>query len=110
MNRERLRKLKATYELIHNLKDEVKKGIADALKSNEAKHKELIKNLLIQGMFRMMERTIQVSCRKEHEALVRGVSAQACKEFTSILSVSGKQMESVIELSTYKLSKASESL
>jgi V-type H+-transporting ATPase subunit E len=79
-NKSRLRILSARQELLDGLFEQAQKRLADASK-DKTKYQQLLKNLLLEGLYALNEPKIQVRARKsDYDALKKAIG-EAQKEY-----------------------------
>jgi hypothetical protein len=59
--------------------------------------------ITIQSMMRLMERNLYVRARTDHLPIIKSILANSEAHFTKILDVSGKKMETSLDISEYRL-------
>mmetsp|Transcript_5920 Transcript_5920/g.12037 ORF Transcript_5920/g.12037 Transcript_5920/m.12037 type:complete len:234 (+) Transcript_5920:102-803(+) len=84
INRSRLEKIKARQEVIGNIADDSIAGLTKEL-TNEAKSREFITKLIVQGLLMLLEDHVQVRCRACDDALVSGCLGAAAAEYSKIV-------------------------
>eukprot|EP01117_Protostelium_nocturnum_P010916 TRINITY_DN3941_c0_g1_i1.p1 TRINITY_DN3941_c0_g1~~TRINITY_DN3941_c0_g1_i1.p1 ORF type:complete len:235 (-),score=103.82 TRINITY_DN3941_c0_g1_i1:119-823(-) len=80
LNESRLRILKAKEEGIQRILSVAHRKLAEVSK-DAAQYKRLLKDLLLQGLLRMEEETVNVIGRKQDQALIEAVIPEAVKEY-----------------------------
>lgn len=70
--------------MIATLKEEVKAKLVARLQDKQAR-KEALKNLIVQGLTRLLEKNIIVRCRQEDADLINGILTSCADEFNTIL-------------------------
>lgn len=70
--------------MIASLKEEVKAKLVARLQNKEAR-KEALKNLIVQGLTRLLEKNIIVRCRQEDADLINTILTSCADEFNAIL-------------------------
>jgi V-type H+-transporting ATPase subunit E len=70
LNKARIHKMRKTNELVESLQLEAKKKMAENLKQNPKSYSELLKNLLVQGLIKMIEPTVILRVRKSDLKLI----------------------------------------
>lgn len=70
VNELRLSKMKVRSEMIEKIQSDVKSALLTQV-SDAAKYRGLLEGLLLQGMIKMLEESIEVRCLKRDEGLVR---------------------------------------
>lgn len=66
----RLSKMKLRFEMIEKVQAEVNNSLLDKI-CNEEVYKDLLQNLLVQGMIKMLEEKVEVKCLARDTNLVR---------------------------------------
>ena len=85
-NKLRIERMKTTNELIIKLYKESRVKIVQKQKESPEIYKELIKNLIIQGLIKLMEPEVNIRCRKSDEKIVQSVLESASAEYKRLLS------------------------
>mmetsp|Transcript_19433 Transcript_19433/g.27933 ORF Transcript_19433/g.27933 Transcript_19433/m.27933 type:complete len:221 (+) Transcript_19433:106-768(+) len=93
----RVKKMKARDELLDTLKRESTAKLAQITQTPQ--YTQLLKQLIIQGLIKIEEPVVQISCRAEDRALIRGVLTEATKEFKTIMTAAGHQVKPQVTLS-----------
>jgi V-type H+-transporting ATPase subunit E len=81
-NKSRLKLLSARQELLDDLFEESRKKLSTATKDKK-KYQELLKNLILEGLYPMNEPKVQVRAKKADYDLVKAAIDAAQKEFKS---------------------------
>mmetsp|Transcript_14161 Transcript_14161/g.10213 ORF Transcript_14161/g.10213 Transcript_14161/m.10213 type:complete len:106 (+) Transcript_14161:276-593(+) len=76
--------MKTVNSLIEKLYVESKHRLVEKV-GNHGSYKELLKNLMVQALIKLMEREVTVRCRKSDENLVKDVISSALDEYYAIL-------------------------
>ncbi|GAA5981693.1 hypothetical protein JCM5350_000457 [Sporobolomyces pararoseus] len=79
-NKARLQLLEKREELLEQVFEEAKSRISEVTK-DESKYGELLKSLILQALFTMMEKDIKVSGRPKDSNLLEKAAEEAAKEF-----------------------------
>ena len=69
LNQARLRVLKAQEEHVQNVLDEARAQLKE-LRNDKAKYEEVMRKLILQGLYQLLEPTVMVRCRQDDLALV----------------------------------------
>ena len=77
--------MRTVNELVERIYADAKKKIAEKLKNDQNTYKELLKNLIVQGLIKFMEPEVHVRCRKSDLKLVQSVIAQAENEYKALM-------------------------
>ena len=67
-------------DLVEELRDQVIDKLNKIL-GNKAKHSEMIKSLIVQGLVKMLEPVIRIRCLKKDTALVESLREECEQEF-----------------------------
>lgn len=62
-NKERIHRMRRTNELVESLQAEAGVQMAQRLANNEGEYSELLKNLLVQGLIKLIEPKVTLRCR-----------------------------------------------
>ncbi|GAA5899781.1 H(+)-transporting V1 sector ATPase subunit E [Sporobolomyces salmoneus] len=79
-NKARLQLLEKREELLEQVFDEAKSRIGEVTK-DEKKYQALLKDLILQALYTMMEKDIQVSGRPKDQSLLKKAADEAASEF-----------------------------
>ncbi len=84
-NKLRIERMKTTNELIIKLYKESRVKIVQKQKESPEVYKELVKNLIIQGLIKLMEPEVNIRCKKSDEKVVQSVLESASAEYKRLL-------------------------
>jgi len=84
INESRLEVQKYRSELLEKLKREVEGKLRDAT-NDKKKYKALLKELIVQGSIRLLEKEVCIVCRKQDRGLVEDVLSDAKKAYKEFL-------------------------
>ncbi|XP_026192621.1 V-type proton ATPase subunit E2 [Cyclospora cayetanensis] len=85
INKARLRRIAAQEQVVSEVYAQSQKQLA-AISSDTAKYKELIMNLIVQGLLRLLEPEVIIRCREVDRSLVESVLSAAASKYSKILS------------------------
>jgi len=85
INKARLKKIEARQNCIETLSGEVASKLKEVGKA-EAKYKQILIDLIVQGCLKLMEEEVIVKCRAADANLVRGVLDQASQAFAKTIA------------------------
>lgn len=80
-NQQRIHKMQMVNELVQKLYKEAQVKMVEDMKKDTVKYKELMKDLILQGLIKLMEPEVMIKCRKSDEAAVNAVTKQAASEY-----------------------------
>ena len=92
-NKQRLRILSARQELLNDLFEQAQKKLGS--EGGKKSYEEVVKNLLLEGMYGMNEKKVVVKCRKKDEGLVKKAGEKAREEYKK--KMNGREVEVVID-------------
>jgi len=93
-NKNRLRLLSARQELLNDLFEQASKKLGDYTK-DQGKYQDILKNLLLEGLYAMNEKKVYVRCRKQDQEVVKKAAEDAKKEYKD--NMNGKDVEVAID-------------
>ncbi|KAI9018452.1 ATPase, V1/A1 complex, subunit E [Hyaloraphidium curvatum] len=93
VNKSRLRLLQSRQQLLNQLNEEAKKKLFE-ISQDRAKYQALLKDLILQGMYQLMEEQVSIQCRTADVPLVEAAVADAAKACAENLKI---QVKAVID-------------
>jgi V-type H+-transporting ATPase subunit E len=84
-NNARIQKMRTVNTLIEKLYKEAKVKMAAKQKEDQAQYREFLKNLIVQGLIKLMEAEVHIRCRQSDLALVQAVHQQAAEEYKTLM-------------------------
>ncbi len=84
-NKARLKLLSARQELLDDLFERVRSKLGEVTK-DRGRYRELLKNLILEGVYALNEDKIQVRARKDDYDIVRQAISDAQKEYKNVSS------------------------
>lgn len=94
-NKQRLRVLSARQELLDDLFENANKKLADTATKDKKKYEEILKNLLLEGLYALTEKKVLVRCRKKDDDVVKKAGESAKQEYKK--SMDGREVEITID-------------
>lgn len=85
-NKLRLEKLKVKIDLVNSIIEETKTHLVNRVKQNQKEYKEVMKNLIVQGLIKLLEDKVNIVCRKEDVDLINDLIQRARDEFLKMLN------------------------
>ena len=85
LNTARIDKMRKTNELVESLQLEAKKKMAENLKQNPKSYQELLKNLLVQGLIKLIEPKVILRVRKSDLKIIQGLIDEAVKIYKDLM-------------------------
>lgn len=90
MNKLRLEKLKVKIECVNTVFDDAKSALISRIKGKPNDYKIVLKNLIIQGLIKLLEENVNIVCKRDDYEMVNSVLEQAKGEFLDILKRESK--------------------
>ena len=84
-NMARIERMKMVNELTESLKGEMKKEFREVTSKDEEAYKQLLKQLLIQGLIKMMEATIVIRCREADKDLIQDIVDESIDTYKNMI-------------------------
>ncbi len=88
-----MEKLKVKVECVNNVFEDAKNQLAQRIKSKPNDYKIVIKNLIVQGLIKLMEDKVTVFCKKEEYDMIQSILDQAKNEFVELLNKETKKLK-----------------
>ena len=93
-NKTRLRLLSARQELLDDLFEQANNKLAD-ITTDEAKYQDILKNLILEGLYALNESKVSVRCRSKDDDVVRKAADAAQAEYKE--KMNGRETEIKID-------------
>ncbi len=100
INQTRLEMQNYRNKLLQNLKGELEEQLREKIR-NKDKYKTLMKDLIMQGLIRLLEKNVVIKCRKKDVKLVTSLFDEIKKDFKNFLKKSIDQ-EPTVNLEIFK--------
>lgn len=84
INKARLRRIAAQDQVLTEVYNQALMQLAGVCK-DQAKYTKLVEDLIVQGLFRLLEPEVIVRCREMDKSLVEGVLKDAAKRYSDIM-------------------------
>jgi len=84
-NKERIQRMRTVNTLIEDMFRQAKKKLMERVVNDKSTYKTLLKNLLLQGLIKLMEPEVGVRCRKSDEQVVQSVIDEAVDEYKAMM-------------------------
>lgn len=84
LNQARLQVLKAREDHIKNVLDEARRKLG-AVTQNQQQYQDVLKNLIAQALFQLIEHSVVIRCRKQDVAAVKSAADSAVSQFKSVV-------------------------
>lgn len=82
-NKERIHRMRCTHELVESLQADTGRQMAERLTNDSSAYADLLKNLLIQGLIKLIEPKITLRCRQSDVSILSSVLDDAIAEYKS---------------------------
>lgn len=90
-------KMRARDELLQRLLSNCKEKLRKVTSSPD--YDKLLKNLIVQGLMKIEEQTVEVQCRAEDRAIVTRVIQEAAAEFRTLMIDAGHRVNPKVSVS-----------
>lgn len=84
-NNARIQKMRTVNGLIEKLFHDARNKMVANQKADPAQYKELLKNLIVQGLIKLMEGEVHIRCRKSDLKIVQDVQQAAQDEYKALM-------------------------
>jgi V-type H+-transporting ATPase subunit E len=84
-NQQRIDKMRRINELVEGLQHDAKIKMHDKMSKDSTAYKKLLRQLLIQGLIRLIEADVTLRCRKSDVAHVEAIIDDAIKEYKKLM-------------------------
>lgn len=91
MNKLRLEKLKVKIDCVNSVFEDAKAQLVKKISSNQTEYKTICKNLIIQGLIRLLDDKVNIICKKGDYQLIKSVINEAKNEFLEKLKKEAKK-------------------
>lgn len=81
-NEARIKRMVCRNDHLDKLKEETKTRLLAELSPSSDKYKDVVKQLIVQGMIRLLEENVEIKCRKGEQDMINGFIAE-CQELYS---------------------------
>lgn len=92
-NKQRINRMKRTNELVESLQAQAGVEMASRLSNDEGMYSELLKNLLVQGLIKLIEAKVTLRCRQSDVSVLSGVIDSAVAEYKEAMLSQVKALE-----------------
>lgn len=103
INKARLRRIAAQEQVVNEVYAQSQKQLA-AISSDTAKYKELLVDLIVQGLLRLLESEVVIRCREMDRAVVESILPTAAAKYSKILNDEAG-LKKTVKLSIDKLGR-----
>ena len=94
-NKQRLRVLSARQELLDGLFEDASKKLSETAGGGDKKYEEVLKNLILEGLYALTEKKVLVRCRKKDDESVKKAGESAKQEYKK--NMNGRDVEIVVD-------------
>ena len=85
--------MKAINELVESLQRDAAENMQERLSGNESEYAGILKQLLIQGLIKLIEPKVILRCRQSDVGILQGVIDDAVQEYKSLMLSQVKALE-----------------
>merc|ERR1740139_2092747 len=97
-NKARIDRMRAINELVEKLLVETKKSMAAKFNENPEEYKDLLEQLLIQGLIKLHETKVALRCRKSDVGVLKSVIEGAVATYKNLMLTKVKKLENMTEM------------
>ena len=76
--------------MVSGIQTQVREKITQTVTKNKSQYQELVKNLILQGLIKLMEAQIFLKIRKSDKSIVEAAIPQAVKEYKQMMAAEVK--------------------
>ena len=98
MNKLRLEKLKVKIDCVNSVFEDAKTQLIKKIKNNPEEYRKILKDLLVQGLIRLLDDKVNVLCKKEDYDIVKELIEEAKNEFLEKLKKEAKKSAQIENL------------
>lgn len=80
-----MEKFKVKIDYINSIFDETRTALANRIRNRPEDYRNTMKNLIIEGLIKLLDENVNVICKKEDVNLVRSLLNPAKEEFLDLL-------------------------
>jgi V-type H+-transporting ATPase subunit E len=84
-NEMRIERMRKVNEYVEELRQQTKAQVREKMKKDKKAYAQLIEDLLVQGLIKMMEGTLYIRCRKDDEKIIEQVQGNATKRYRELI-------------------------
>ena len=85
--------MQKTNEMVESLKNDTKKAMQERMSSNRTEYSALLKQLLVQGLIKLIEPKVALRCRESDHSLLAAVIDDAVSEYKQLMLSQVKALE-----------------
>lgn len=82
-NEARIKRMVCRNDHLEKLREETKTRLLADLRPDSEKYKEVVKQLIVQGMIRLLEENVEIKCRKGEQDMINGFIADCQEQYSA---------------------------
>ncbi len=85
MNKLRLEKLKIKIDCVNSVLDEVRTGLINRIKNKPEDYKQVLRDLIIQGLVKLLEDEVHIICKKSDFNVISSLIGECKVAFNNLI-------------------------
>lgn len=98
MNKLRLEKLKIKIDCVNSVLEEVKAGLISRIKKKPEDYKHLLKDLIVQGLIKLLEEHVHIFCKKSDFDVVTSLIDECKIAFANLLAKESNRQQTNLKV------------
>jgi len=95
MNKLRLEKLKIKIDCVNSVLDEVRTGLINRIKNKPDDYRQVLKDLIIQGLVKLLEENVHIICKKSDFKVVCSLIEECKVAFNNLIAKESNKAKSI---------------
>ena len=95
MNKLRLEKLKIKIDCVNSVLDEVRTGLINRIKNKSDDYRQVLKDLIIQGLVKLLEENVHIICKKSDFKVVSSLIEECKVAFNNLIAKESNKAKSI---------------
>eukprot|EP00824_Muranothrix_gubernata_P016840 TRINITY_DN34640_c0_g1_i1.p1 TRINITY_DN34640_c0_g1~~TRINITY_DN34640_c0_g1_i1.p1 ORF type:complete len:260 (-),score=46.02 TRINITY_DN34640_c0_g1_i1:12-755(-) len=106
-NQCRIKKMSARNKCVNDMVDTTGEQLAAYFQNNKEKYRQVLKQLMVQGLIKLMEVQVGIRCRKSDTEIIESIIPEAAQEYVGLLKkevprLAGREIKCKITINTQK--------
>ena len=98
MNKLRLEKLKIKIDCVNILLEDVKAGLINRIKNKPEDYRQVLKDLIVQGLVKLLEQDIHIFCKKSDLKVVTSLIEESKLAFNNLLANESNRPKMIVNI------------
>lgn len=95
MNKLRLEKLKIKIDCVNSVMEEVKTGLINRIKNKPDDYRQVLKDLIIQGLVKLLDENVHIFCKKSDFNVVSSLIEECKVAFYNLIAKESNKAKSI---------------